>query len=92
MDTLSPQERESLQSELSDWSLDGEVLRRTFEFEDFVAALGFVMRVGILSEKANHHPDIDVRWNKVSLALSTHDAGGLTARDTALARKIDALD
>jgi 4a-hydroxytetrahydrobiopterin dehydratase len=51
----------------------------------------FVNRVATLAEKANHHPDFDIRWNKVKLALSTHDAGGLTEKDFALAKKVDAL-
>lgn len=74
-----------------DWTRDGEVLRRTFEFRDFVEAMGFVTQVALLAEKARHHPDIDIRWNRVTLALTTHDAGGLTDKDTALAAKIDAV-
>ena len=62
---------------------------RTFKFDDFVAALDFVNRVGKLAEKAGHHPDIDIRYNKVRLALISHDAGGLTNKDFELAGQTD---
>ena len=68
----------------------GEVISRTFVFRDFVAAMGFVTSVAVASERADHHPDIDIRWNKVSIALTTHDADALTAKDTDLATEIDA--
>jgi 4a-hydroxytetrahydrobiopterin dehydratase len=64
-------------------------LTRTFTFADFRAALGFVNRVGELAEAAGHHPDIDIRYNKVRLGLVTHDSGGITAKDFDLAGKID---
>jgi len=67
------------------------VISRTFPFPDFPAAMQFVDAVAVLAEQAWHHPDIDIRWNKVTLALTTHDAGGLTKRDFVLARKFDAL-
>jgi 4a-hydroxytetrahydrobiopterin dehydratase len=73
------------------WSKRGRVIRRTFEFADFKAAMRFVNGVARLAERAGHHPDIDVRWNRVTLALSTHSAGGLTDQDFSLARRIDAL-
>lgn len=73
------------------WQRQGKNIERVFEFEDFVAAMKFVNAVAKLAEKANHHPDIDIRWNKVLLALSTHDEGGLTAKDFTLAGKFDAL-
>jgi 4a-hydroxytetrahydrobiopterin dehydratase len=72
------------------WELRGSEIRRTYRFRDFREALGFVNRVGELAEGAGHHPDIDLRYNAVTLALTTHDAGGLTARDFELARAIDA--
>jgi 4a-hydroxytetrahydrobiopterin dehydratase len=75
----------------SGWSKRGRVIRRTLEFADFQAALQFVKRVAKLAERAGHHPDIDIRWNRVTLALSTHSEGGLTDKDFALARRIDAL-
>src|ERR1017187_4524674 len=75
---------------LPQWKRDGEIISRTFEFKDFPAAMRFVNAVAELAEQAQHHPDIDVRWNKVALALTTHDAGGLTEKDFALARHCDA--
>jgi 4a-hydroxytetrahydrobiopterin dehydratase len=78
-------------SVLPQWRQDGEIISRTFEFADFIAAMKFVNHVAELAEQAQHHPDIDVRWNKVTLALTTHDAGGLTKKDFALARQCDAL-
>jgi 4a-hydroxytetrahydrobiopterin dehydratase len=74
-----------------DWQLEGKNIERDLVFADFVAAMRFVNRVADEAEKANHHPDIDIRWNKVHLALSSHDAGGLTGRDFKLAAVIDTL-
>ena len=74
-----------------DWTIQHETLERTFEFRDFVAAMGFVTSVAILAEKAFHHPDIDIRWNKVTITLTTHDEGGLTKKDTTLAAAIENL-
>ena len=71
------------------WREQGSEIVRTFEFRDFKAALAFVNKVGDLAENAGHHPDIDIRWNKVKLALTTHDAGGLTPKDFDLAAEID---
>ena len=76
---------------LPGWQLVGGEIRRTFEFKDFVRAMGFVQSVALLAEKANHHPDIDIRWNKVTLALVTHSEGGLTQKDFSLAQHINAL-
>jgi 4a-hydroxytetrahydrobiopterin dehydratase len=78
-------------SSLRDWQRAGTVISRTYQFKDFPAALQFVNSVGDLAEQAQHHPDIDIRWNKVTLALTTHDAGGLTEKDFALAKQCDAL-
>ena len=78
-------------SALPQWQRAGEIISRTFEFKDFPAAMDFVNAVATLAEQAQHHPDIDVRWNKVTLALTTHDAGGLTEKDFALARQCDEL-
>ena len=78
-------------SSLKGWSLAGKEIKKTFELKDFVHAMGFVSSVALLAEKANHHPDIDIRWNKVILTLSTHSAGGLTEKDFALAGAIERL-
>ena len=71
------------------WERAGSEIRRTYRFKDFREALAFVNRVGDLAEGAGHHPDIDIRYNAVTLALTTHDAGGLSAKDFELARAID---
>jgi 4a-hydroxytetrahydrobiopterin dehydratase len=70
---------------LPDWKVESGELTRTFAFKDFVASLAFVNKVGELAEKAGHHPDIDIRYNRVRLALVTHDAGGITTKDFDLA-------
>lgn len=73
------------------WRKKGSTILCHREFKDFAAALKFVNAVARLAEKAQHHPDIDIRWNRVHLELTTHDAGGLSEKDFALARKIDLL-
>ncbi len=73
------------------WSLANGEITQTFTRQDFKDAFLLVGAVAFLAEAANHHPDIDIRWNKVTLTLSTHSAGGLTAADFALARRISAL-
>jgi 4a-hydroxytetrahydrobiopterin dehydratase len=85
---------EQLKAELvttPDWTKESDTISRTFVFKDFPEAIRFVDKVAVNAEKANHHPDIDIRWNKVKLVLSTHDAGGLTAKDFELAREADRL-
>jgi 4a-hydroxytetrahydrobiopterin dehydratase len=72
------------------WERAGAEIRRTYRLRDFRDALAFVNRVGGLAERAGHHPDIDIRYDTVTLALTTHDAGGLSAKDFDLARAIDA--
>lgn len=74
-----------------DWKKRGATITRKFQFKDFSAAIKFVNAVARLAEKAWHHPDIDIRWNKVTLTLTTHDQGGLTEKDFALAAKFDRL-
>jgi len=74
-----------------EWRKKGTTIARTYQFKDFPAAITFVNAVARLAEKAWHHPDIDIRWNKVTLTLTTHDQGGLTEKDFALARKFDRL-
>lgn len=74
-----------------DWQRNGAAISRTFQFKDFPAAIKFVNKVAVLAEKSCHHPDIDIRWNKVTLTLTTHDQGGLTEKDFALATKFDRL-
>lgn len=74
-----------------EWHRRGKTITRTFDFKDFPAAIRFVNTVARLAEKAWHHPDIDIRWNKVTLTLTTHDAGGLTSRDFSLAKQFDRI-
>ena len=73
------------------WTLDGETISKTYSFPNFAAAMGFVTSVGVLAEKAFHHPDIDIRYSNIALSLTTHDQGGLTDKDTDLARQFDQL-
>jgi 4a-hydroxytetrahydrobiopterin dehydratase len=73
------------------WKKKGAAITRTYQFKDFPAAIKFVNALAKLAEKAWHHPDIDIRWNKVTLTLSTHDAGGLTKKDFSLAKQFDRL-
>jgi 4a-hydroxytetrahydrobiopterin dehydratase len=71
------------------WKLNDGNLERTFAFTDFREAMSFVNSVAALAERAGHHPDIDIRYNQVRLALSSHDAGGITETDFALASEIE---
>ena len=91
MPALSDVEVTSHLTKLPVWQVKAGELVRTFQFGDFCAALRFVNQVGVLAERAGHHPDIDIRYNKVRLALVTHDAGGLTTKDFELAGKVDQL-
>ena len=90
---LTDAERASLPQTLPDWSLvEGhEAIARNFQFRDFNEAWGFMNRVALLAESQNHHPDWSNVWNRVDIVLTTHDAGGLSARDVAMAEAIDAL-
>lgn len=91
MALLTKKEIRFVLAELSGWVLKGKEIRRKFEFTDFVHAMGFVNSVALIAERANHHPDIDIRWNKITLSLSTHSEGGLTEKDISLAKKVDSL-
>jgi len=73
------------------WTRVGKRIVREFVFPDFPSAIRFVTRVARAAERAFHHPDIDVRWNRVRLSLTTHDEGGLTERDFVLAARFDVL-
>lgn len=89
---LSPTDIQTRLKAIDSWKLESGELVRTLSFADFRAALAFVNQVGEVAEAAGHHPDIDIRYNKVRLALVTHDAGGLTANDFDMAGKIDGLE
>jgi 4a-hydroxytetrahydrobiopterin dehydratase len=75
---------------LPGWELAGDAIRRRYAFKDFKESMAFVKRVAELAERADHHPDILIEYSKVTLTLTTHDAGGLSEHDFALARAIDA--
>ena len=75
---------------LPGWTRVGEGIDRAYRFADFVAAFAFMTRVALLAEKADHHPEWSNVWNRVAVRLTTHDAGGITAKDIALATAIDA--
>ncbi len=77
---------------LPGWSRRGDLLTRTYAFRTFPDAIAFVNRVAAAAESANHHPDIDIRYSRVTLSLSTHDAGGITQNDLDLAKAIDRDD
>ena len=91
MDKLEPDQIEARMESLPEWTLSGDKLQRTMGFTDFEAAMAFVNTVATAARKAQHHPDILIRYSKVTLTLSTHDAGGLTDRDFEMAQTIDAL-
>ena len=88
---LSDAEVDKKLRKLPEWSQSGDSIQRTYAFEDFVKAMAFVNRVADRAEKQQHHPDLLIRWNKVTLTLSTHDAGGLTEKDLAMAADCDRL-
>ena len=89
MERLQGPALETALQALPKWRADDGKLVRDFAFADFRAAMQFVNGIAELAEHAGHHPDIDIRYNKVKLALETHDAGGLTEKDSALAKQID---
>jgi len=76
---------------LPGWERRDDEIEKTFELASFPDAVAFVTRVGFLAEKANHHPDLDVRWRRVRVGLSTHDEGGITGRDLGLAGEIESV-
>ena len=76
-------------SGLTGWGRDGDTIVKTYERASFPDAIAFVVRIGFFAEKADHHPDLDIRWRNVRVALTTHDAGGLTQLDVDLASAID---
>jgi 4a-hydroxytetrahydrobiopterin dehydratase len=85
---LTPAQIDEALRSLPGWTTDGKALRRTYTLPDFPAAVAFVNRLVAPSEELNHHPDITLSYNQVTLSLTTHDAGGLTAKDLALAHRL----
>lgn len=90
---LTETERDALLAECPQWTLraDGLAIERAFKFGDFNQAFGFMTRVALYADKADHHPEWSNVYNRVNITLTTHDAGGLSARDAEMARWIDAL-
>ena len=88
---LSNEEREAALAELPGWTWDEarDAIVRSFRFADFNEAFGFMARVALAAEKADHHPEWMNLWNRVDILLTTHDAGGFTQRDVDLAKRID---
>lgn len=91
MPKLSPAAISAALRQVPSWKKRRQVISRTYQFKDFVAAMKFVNAVAKFAERACHHPDIDIRWNKVTLALTTHDTGGLTEKDFELGKRFDAI-
>ena len=91
MSKLNAAQIKTALSRLPEWTKRGRTIARTYQFKNFPAAIRFVNKVARVAEKAWHHPDIDIRWNKVALTLTTHDAGGLTQKDFKLAHAFDRL-
>ena len=92
-DTLTSEDREAALARLNGWIYDGvaDAISHEFKFKDFSEAFGFMTRVALLAQAADHHPEWSNVYNKVRITLSTHDAGGLTEKDVALAEQIDQL-
>lgn len=91
MPLLHAQQLNDAARDLPHWTVRTEALERKFEFADFVAAMHFVNAVAALAEQQGHHPDIDIRYNKVSIRTWSHDSGGVTERDLRLAQAVDSL-
>jgi 4a-hydroxytetrahydrobiopterin dehydratase len=91
MEILSDEEIQSRLSELDGWEREGDAITKTFDRGDFVGSVGLVSSLVDPAEEMNHHPDLSVSWSKVTVSITTHAAGGLTANDFELAKRIDAL-
>lgn len=91
IEKLTEQQVDAQLKKLKEWTLAGEAIQRTYLFADFVTAIRFVDQVAQLAETAQHHPDMLIRYRKVTLTLATHDAGGITVKDFDLALKCDTL-
>ena len=89
MDKLNEEQVQAKLIDLPQWALNGDSLQRTFGFDDFVGSMAFVSRIADLAELMQHHPDIMIRYNKVTLTLTTHDASGLTESDFSFAHASD---
>ncbi|MFV8343176.1 4a-hydroxytetrahydrobiopterin dehydratase [Flavobacterium sp. XS2P39] len=91
MKTYSEDTIQSELKELNDWKFVNDGIEKKFKFLDFTQALGFIVQVGVMAEKRNHHPELFNVYNKVTIRLSTHDANGVTDKDLELAKAIEAI-
>ncbi len=91
MAVLNDSEIQQALASLPGWERNGIAIQRVFQFPDFKAAMAFVNKIADAAEQANHHPDIDIRYNKVVMALVSHDSGGVTQRDIRMAGRINQL-
>lgn len=91
MKIYNQQDSANFLKDLEQWQFDDNAIVKDYKFKNFSESLGFIVRLGILAEKANHHPEIFNVYNKVQIKLSTHDAGGVTDKDFDMAKSIDSL-
>jgi 4a-hydroxytetrahydrobiopterin dehydratase len=91
MAVLTDEQIKQTLGSLPGWQQQGKAIQRVFEFPDFKASMQFVNNIPDAAEQANHHPDIDIRYNKVTMALVSHDSGGVTQRDVRMAQKINEI-
>jgi 4a-hydroxytetrahydrobiopterin dehydratase len=92
MPLLSDEEVERRLAALSGWEREGDAIRRSFKLQDFKGSVDFVNRITPVAEEMNHHPDLEISWNTVTVSITTHSEGGLTENDFELASRIDALE
>jgi len=90
-DLIDPSNLENFSKKVPEWEIEDDKLVRLFEFDDFNGAIDFVNSVAEIAEEAQHHPEIEIRYNNVTLSLITHDLGGLTKADFEVAQKVDNL-
>jgi 4a-hydroxytetrahydrobiopterin dehydratase len=88
---LTDSELQTALEKLPGWSANGKAIERNFEFKDFRETMAFANRVAMLAEEANHHPDIEINYNKLKLTLTSHDSGGVTSRDLKMAARINEI-
>jgi len=91
MPLLGEEEIEARLGELDGWRREGDAIVKEFKLDDFVGSVDFINRLAPVAEELNHHPDLQVSWNKVTVSITTHSEGGLTQNDFGLAKRIDPL-
>lgn len=91
MASLSDEDVQARLAGLEGWERQGDAIEKQFEFDDFSGSVAFVDRITPVANEMNHHPDLAISWNKVTVTLTTHSEGGLTANDFELAGRIDSL-